>query len=53
MLKKALICIAMLVVVFGCASQQKDNVESTTKETEQTEANVAVAEISLEVTGMT
>lgn len=55
MLKRALICIIMLVVVFGCANQ-KDSTENTTEatdETEQAEANVAIEEISLQVTGMT
>ncbi len=53
MLKKTLYCLAMLVVVFGCAQQQKDSPDNTTEETHQVEANVAIAEISLEVTGMT
>ncbi len=55
MLKRALICIVMLVVIFGCANQ-KDSAEDTTEATETTEqvdANVAIEEISLQVTGMT
>lgn len=46
MLKRALICIVMLVVIFGCANQ-KDSAEDTP------EVNVATEEISLQVTGMT
>ena len=37
MLNKALICILMLVVVFGCANQQKDTAEKQTEEAQQTE----------------
>lgn len=68
MLNKALICIVMLAVVFGCTNQQKDTPEKPAEQTqkpeateqveqpeatEQTqEAEVAVEEISLTVTGM-
>ncbi|MCE2402777.1 hypothetical protein J4G08_18070 [Candidatus Poribacteria bacterium] len=37
MLKKALICIVMLVVVFGCANQQKDTAEEAAEQTQETE----------------
>ena len=60
MLNKALICIVMLAVVFGCANQQKDTPEKPAEQTQETEATeqtqeteVAVEEISLTVTGMT
>ena len=38
MLKKALICIVMLVVVFGCANQQKDTAEEPAEQAQETEA---------------
>ena len=69
MLKKAFICIIMLVVVFGCANQQKDTAEEATEQAQETETTeqaqqpesteqaqetkVAVEEISLTVSGMT
>ncbi len=52
MLKKALICLFALVVVFGCANQQKDTTEKPSEETQQSEVNVPIEEISLTVTGM-
>ena len=53
MLKKALICIVMLVVVFGCANQQKDTAEEPAEQTQEAEVDAAIEEISLTVSGMT
>ena len=59
MLNKALICIVMLAVIFGCANQRKDDTEKPTEQTEATDqaeqAEVAdeFEEISITVTGMT
>lgn len=68
MLNKALVCIVMLAVIFGCANEQKDTAEEPAEQTQKTEATeqaeqpeateqaqetgVAVEEISLTVTGM-
>ena len=68
MLNKALVCIVMLAVIFGCANQPKDTTEEPAEQTQKTEATeqaeqpdateqtqeteVAVEEISLTVTGM-
>ncbi len=42
MLNKALICIVMLAVVFGCANQQKDTPEKPAEQTQNSEATEQV-----------